>query len=300
MKRRLQSSRRGGCDARGQKTENCTHNDLDSCEECEEMVPNNRKENDDDESIDPLSTSVSMCQFIYLFIFDNARLERLLEQSNQWMIRQDLNKQHRALRDKIDKAQRELNIIENDFRSRLAAIRHDVMKKVRCDNSRKDGAFRKSDVERLLTTKEIDELHELSVQEKRILNRKKSIGVLIRYLKSINELRMESDNILENMKLVDTLQQAGQSVEFARGVDITQYSNEMCAELKKLSEQISSLSLSKHQQGVVDAAVDDVITAPASGATISEIDLLFMDASSLKADSLAKENVSGRYTMIHS
>ena len=214
----------------------------------------------------------SWVELLYNLCFDVTAFRLQCDRWNQLLIKEDLDRQYDKLSGYIEAEQRVLRPKEDEFERRFKAIRQ-----VMNERLKDKPEFTRQDAEERLSIAEQVELNEIELLESDILRKKATMEILVTYLNNINKLRADSNAVLHDMAVMGMLDDVSRVTKSTRGLDIRQYSKQMCEQLHDITQQLGTLSKTQQRLMEVDLARKDS-TLESKYARKSAIDLLFRKA----------------------
>lgn len=209
---------------------------------------------------------------MYYLCFDLNQFWLQWDRWNQLLIKEDLDRQYDKLSEYIQHEQDDLLPKEKAFNLRLDALRTRMNAKL---GDLK--AFTRKDVEERLTVAEQLELNEIELMEQEIQRKRATMEILVTYLNNINHLRADSNSVLHDMALIKKLDDVSRVTKSTRGLDIRQYSKQMCEQLHDITQQLGTLTKTQQRLMEVDLARKDGVVESRVNRQ-SAVDLLFRRA----------------------
>ena len=221
---------------------------------------------------DQLNDEPGWSDLAYYLCFDLNQFWLQWDRWNQLLIKEDLDRQYNKLSEYIQQEQDDLLPKENAFNQRLEALRARMNAKLGDVK-----AFTRKDVEERLSVAEQLELNEIELMEQEIQRKRATMEILVTYLNNINQLRADSNSVLHDMALIQKLDDVSRVTKSTRGLDIRQYSKQMCEQLHDITQQLGTLTKTQQRLMEVDLARKDG-AAESRATRQSAVDLLFRKA----------------------
>jgi len=243
-----------------------------------------RREMEEEDDAELNSYRMTWGQMCWLGVVKHNMLRFEMERWNQCMIKKDLRSQANVLRAEIAERDSRIADLQEKYDDSLPALRKVINEKTLLFT--RGAPFTKKDVESVMTGAEQDELRDLERLEHKITKIKQSRKVLSTALENVSRLMMDSEGILEDMKLAKSLEEANAAMKRSKGLSMEEYRRRMVNELNEVSSQIGVLSRSQLQIAEVNDAKDDVVVS-GDVRSMGAIDMLFADAMKHRATPVA-------------
>ncbi len=240
----------------------------DAQEEDDDLIAKEDPEDSEDQ------VRLSCFDLCMLSLLNNNRCEMEIERTNQILVKKDLQKQYKLVREKVKLAEESIQPLQDQFDKKMQILKVIINRRM---TSMQMESFTRSDVENTLSNEESRKLNETEQIENMLTHRKRNLKILTLSLVMIGRLINDSKKVLEDMKLVRDMDNINEVMEFTRGLDIQRFSNEVCHKLTEMSSHIGTLSTAQQQMGDMQDAKEEYI-ASGSATTQSAIDLLFKQA----------------------
>jgi len=219
---------------------------------------------------------MSYRQMLRLIITDYPRFKLKRERWNVLLIHLDLFNQQSNLKESLLDLDEEIAPLQKDFDSNIPKIR-----KLICEHTlkmTKGKPFSRPDVENMMSANQIGEIVRLKQVENKIYKMNQTRLVVLKYYNEISAKINECDTTLEDMRLIRTLESAGDAVRFAHGLDLEEFRTKMVNVLERMTSHIGIISKNQEQQMDVDIAKSALLNQSDDQ---SAIDLLFRDAAAV-------------------
>ena len=223
---------------------------------------------------------------MYYLCFDLNQFWLQWDRWNQLLIKEDLDRQYNKLSEYVQYEQDDLLPKEKAFSQRLDALRARMNAKL---GDLK--AFTRKDVEERLSVPEQLELNEIELMEQEIQRKRATLEILVTYLNNINQLRADSNSVLHDMALIKKLDDVSRVTKSTRGLDIRQYSKQMCEQLHDITQQLGTLTKTQQRLMEVDLARKDGAVESRVNRQ-SAVDLLFRKAVPVTATAQPQQPVA--------